>query len=95
MYYLPSSMKLFIVCALAALTDSTLAFHFHVSGRLSPRSASFLRRRNYGSVLNNDQNIGYYVESTIGGGTFQVLVDTGRYVLKVCFNENFLSTIPS
>jgi hypothetical protein len=85
-------MKFSIACALAALTDVTLALHFHASGRLPAKNNTSLSRRgNYGSALTNIFNLGYYVNVTIGGGFFSVLIDTGRYVLNVYPNENFLS----
>jgi hypothetical protein len=86
-------MKFFIACALAALADSILALHFPVTGRLSPRSTSLFRRGNYGSTLVNAQNLVYYAELTIGGGSFFAQVDTGRYVLNVCLNGNFLNVL--
>jgi hypothetical protein len=80
-------MKLLIACALAALAKSAVALHLHVSGSLSPRSASLFPRGNVdgsASQLNNSGNIAYRANITLGGQTWSTLIDTGRYVLTAC-----------
>ena len=67
---------------LITLTTITHAFRIDVSGqRRTVPERSIARRADIkGIQLNDSADISYYANVSLGGKTFQLLVDTGRFV---------------
>jgi len=79
-------MQLLHVVLLACLIalSTTNALQFDVYGQRKTATSGVVRRADIkGSQLNNSADISYYVDLTLGGKTFQLLVDTGRCVRRV------------
>jgi hypothetical protein len=76
-------MKFTHVFFLIVLSTITNAFRIDIYGqRNAPVTESRISRRAdiTGTQLNNSADISYYANLLLGGKTFQLLVDTGRFV---------------
>ena len=54
---------------------------------VTSRAPGILRRRAAGVYLENIDNVSYMTKVALGNQTFQVLIDTGRYVLRRIHTE--------
>ena len=68
------------VCLLFQTIHRASALHVGVRGELRPFLTA---KRNHVSDLENDRNLNYMINVTLGGQPFKVIIDTGRCIERL------------
>lgn len=68
------------IIPLAALFDASLAIHIDLPGRSTERLPNLFARAVNATSSLNYMSGGYFINITLGGQPFSVLIDTGRWV---------------
>jgi hypothetical protein len=68
------------ILPLAALLDASLAIHIDLPRRSAERLPNLFSRATNATSGLNYMSGGYFINITLGGQQFEVLIDTGRWV---------------